>query len=479
MNVLEGLDWIDACCVCHGMPGISTWWLESIRKWYQGGQQKGIYRVGRRGGKSSTLCRLAVAEALFGNHFVAPGDTPIIPLIAQNRDRASELLTYVRAILLACEKKEKEDFRANASEICLTANRVTFKVFAASIAGVSGFTSIFGLCDEVAKWRDADTGANPATEVIASLMPTFATVPGARLVLSSSPLGSLDAHAKAFSRGITGGQYVDFASTWVAHPEITEEKTHELEPNEAYWSREYAALPTEGDSLSMFSPHLLDMATRAESVVPCEPGVTYVGAMDPGYVRNPWTYGLFGCRYVGKEIKRSMVLAKEWQGSHSRPNDPEAIFSEISTIHKSYRGSVGVYTDQYEHFALQRIALKYELPVSVGERGNQLARFESLSTLLASGQVELPASPQIRSDLLSVQMKVTPNGFTIGLPETPDGRHADSAPMIALGISKCTVDPDPRFVVMSLEQREMVSLAEEYRKAKLHKDPWGRTEETF
>ena len=174
-----------------------------------------------------------------------------------------------------------------------------------------------------------------------------------------------------------------------------------------------------------------------------------------------------------------MVLAREWQGSHSKPNDPEAIFSEISTIHKSYRGSVGVYTDQYEHFALQRIALKYELPVSVGERGNQLARFESLSTLLASGQVELPASPQIRSDLLSVQMKVTPNGFTIGLPETPDGRHADSAPMIALGISKCTVDPDPRFVVMSLEQRETVLLAEEYRKAKLPKDPWGRTEETF
>ena len=52
---------------------------------------------------------------------------------------------------------------------------IAFKVYTASIAWVSGFTCIRAIADEAAKWRDADTGANPAREVLASLRPTMAT----------------------------------------------------------------------------------------------------------------------------------------------------------------------------------------------------------------------------------------------------------------------------------------------------------------
>jgi hypothetical protein len=44
--------------------------------------------------------------------------------------------------------------------------------------------------------------------------------------------------------------------------------------------------------------------------------------------------------------------------------------------------------------------------------------------------------------LLGVRQKLTPNGFTIHLPETADGRHTDYAPSVSLAISKCLVDPE-------------------------------------
>ncbi len=63
--------------------------------------------------------------------------------------------------------------------------------------------------------------------------------------------------------------------------------------------------------------------------------------------------------------------------------------------------------------------------------------------------MDLPPDRQVRADLLAVRRVLTPNGFTIRLAETPDGRHADAASAISLGLMKCveppivSVDADP------------------------------------
>lgn len=150
----------------------------------------------------------------------------------------------------------------------------------ASLGGVVGGTVICAICDEVARWRDRETGANPAREVLASLRPALATMPRAKLWLSSSPLGRLDAHAEAFERGDGAGQIVAHAATWAANPTLSEARTRELERDQDVWRREYAAIPLEGTEAGLIAPMSVDRCTRAEGEIAPEPGLEYVAAMD-------------------------------------------------------------------------------------------------------------------------------------------------------------------------------------------------------
>jgi hypothetical protein len=79
--------------------------------------------------------------------------------------------------------------------------------------------------------------------------------------------------------------------------------------------------------------------------------------------------------------------------------------------------------------------------------------YENLSTWLADGAVEIPSDPQIRADLLAVRRKLTVSGFTIQLPTTGDGRHADYAPAIALALSRHLSDPPAPVSFLSHEER--------------------------
>lgn len=162
-----------------------------------------------------------------------PGDRGVVPIVSTSRDEAAQRLRLVRAILGALQVAFRED--SDAIELLDSRGRpVAFKVYTASIAGVSGFTSVGALCDEAAKWRDAATGANPAREVLATLRPTLAGQPSARLFLISSPLGLQDAHATAFDLGDTDFQLTEHSTTWEANPTITEAETHALEPMLAF-----------------------------------------------------------------------------------------------------------------------------------------------------------------------------------------------------------------------------------------------------
>jgi hypothetical protein len=467
MSILAHMQPLERRLVAAGFPAMSPWWRDTVEGFYASGRRQLVLRVGRRGGKSSSLCRVAVLEALYGEHRIPPGDLGVVAIVSVSRDEAVQRLRTVKAILDVLRVK----YRPIDGGIELEGRPVAFKVYTASIAGVSGPTAIAAICDEVAKWRDADTGANPATEVLASLRPTMATQPNARIFLSSSPLGRLDAHAHAFDVGDDAFQLVAFAETWVANPSVTEAETHALEPNEDRWRREYAAIPMEGDEASLLSAALLDRAQRNElGDVPREPGVTYVAAQDPGFTRNPWTFVVAGKRWVAGRIKRSIVVAREWRGTADKPIDPAWVLGQIAPICRQYGVSV-VESDQYERFGLQSIASRPEIGIGVRvlEHGavERLARYEAMVTMFSDGEVELPANGQLRADLLAVKQKLTPNGFTIHLPETGDGRHADYAPSVSLALARCRIDPTvTRAARLTPEEEEQRRFDEELARRK-------------
>ncbi len=267
IKLLQSLAALDRALVAKRFPPLSPWWNSTFSSFLASDKRQLIARVGRRGGKSSSLCRLAVAFALaYDVRSIPPGDVGVVAFVSVTKTEARSRLRTIKAILDAIKVK----WKPIPDGVELEGIPIAFQGFACTIGAVSGFTSILVIADEVSKWLNEDTGTNPADEVLAAIRPTMATQRAGRIVLSSSPMGFKDAHALAFDLGDTEHQQVVKAESWVANPTLTEAWTRKDEPHEATWRREYAAIPT-GGANGAFLAEDIDAAIR-----PLE-GLTIVG----------------------------------------------------------------------------------------------------------------------------------------------------------------------------------------------------------
>lgn len=440
---------MEARLVAAGFPATSPWWLDVFDRWWTTGKRQLVPRVGRRGGKSSSLSRLGVVEALYGHHDVPPGDTGWVAIISTDRSEASGRMRTICAILDALGIRWKPAYRlTNAIEI--EGRRVGFRVFTASIGGVSGFTSIFVLCDEVAKWMDEDTGSNPATEVLASVAPTMETMPNARIVLSSSPWGMLDAHYDAFERGDTDLQMTVSAATWIANPSTTEESTRISQPDESRWEREYAAIPMAQAETSLLSALLVDRARRRPPQLyelPPEPGHRYAAFIDPATRGNAWTLVIIT---RDADRMRRVVLVREWRGTRKAPLSPGRVFAEIAELAERYPGARALHSDQWSEDALAEIARGYGLSLLCDEPWSATRKrdaYEALLSALQQGTLELHPDEQFKADLLGIRKKLTRNGVTYELIEQ-NGRHSDYAPALAMAAIQPLAAADERAQIL-------------------------------
>lgn len=436
-RILRHFDALDRKLQAKGFPATSPWWRARISEFYTSGKRRLTSRVGRRGGKSSTYCRLAVTEALFGDHAVPPGDVGVVAIISARRPDALERLRTIKAILDAIGVAYTE--RGDSVE--LKTRPVVFTVFTASIAGVSGFTGIFVLCDEVAKWRDSDTGANPAAVVISSVAPTMATQPNAKLFLSSSPMGLLDAHADAFALGNTAHQMVCQAASWEANPTLTEAGTKADEPDEVIWAREYAAIPQAEGETSHLTEALVARCTRAgDMTMAYDDRHTYTAAIDPATRGNAWTL-VVAC--LSDNQVRRIVLAREWRGTRKQPLVPGSVFAEIALLLQPY-GLKYVHSDQFSEDAMREIARQkgLSLLVTPWTAGLKADAYDALKTLAQESRLDVPPDPAVKTDLLGIRTRLTRTGTVYELA-TQGARHSDYAPAIAMAVTLCRVPAVP------------------------------------
>ncbi len=433
--ILQRFVAVDRVLVARGFPATSPWWFRTIERWYRSGKRQAVLRVGRRGGKSSTLSRLAVVEGLYGKHKIPPGDIGVVAVISTRGPEALERLRTITAILDTLGVRYRPS-KGNVDGVELVDQPIAFRVHVATIAGVSGFTGVFVLCDEVSKWKDADTGVNPASEVIKSVRPTMLTQPNARIVLSSSPMGMLDAHYDAFEEGETALQTRAHAPSWVANPTVTEAETRALEPDETVWAREYAAVPQSESERSLLSSALVERA--AGRWVHHEPSDLhrYVAVIDPAVTRNAWTLVV---ATLDADMTRRVVLTREWQGSKSKPLGIEATFREIKTALEPYRIS-HVVSDQFSAHAYRELAAKAGVLLHIENWSQALYRdaYELLRTLLVEDKLVLPNDAQFKQDLLGVRVKLTRAGEVYDLEERGT-RHSDFAPPTAMAMLQLRV----------------------------------------
>lgn len=398
---------LDASLVAAGFEPTSPWWLEQLQNAFTRHQRRQlrrwIIRAGRRGGKSSTLCRLAVLVALFGAWSVPPGDTAVIAIVSVKTDEAAARLRTIKTILTALGLR----FDERGTELELRGERpVLFKVFPCNVDSV-GFTSVLVIGDEVARWESRDTGANPAQEVIGSLAPTMATQPTAFMVLSSSPWSTDDFHAKCFDQGDTATQMVSHAPTWTANPTITEAETHELEPDERVWSREYAAVP--GATVSAaFDP--VDVSKCFGRSPLGELGRGFL-AIDASSLRGDafaWIAGR-----VSDADELVVLECDAFEGEQLRNVSMRDVVKRVATRAKAWDARP-IFADQREEASLTSMFAEEEasLEVFAWSEPSKDDAFQLLRRTMRERRLFLPDHAGLRREYSNIKAHLLPSGRT-------------------------------------------------------------------
>lgn len=347
---LRAYDQLDAQLVAHGFPATTPWWRAQIERFMRSRCRRWVIRAGRRAGKSSTLCRLAVAWALVAPWFVPPGDVAVIAFVSVDNKEASARLGTIHDILTALGVR----FDERGDEIELRDRRLVFRVVTCSIRGTVGFTSVAVFGDEMARWESRDTSANPAREVMASLRPTMATQPLAFEVCSSSPWSADDYHAELFDAGDTDHQLTSFAPTWVANPTLTEATTRALEPDQRIWSREYAAEPGVTVSAAFEPEDVAGCYGRAPTGRLAFPFV----AIDASSLRGDAFTWISGQTTDADEVVVQRIGG--WAGPALRQVSMAQVVATIAAEAKAVGARV-VYGDQREEAALRALFAQHQV----------------------------------------------------------------------------------------------------------------------
>jgi hypothetical protein len=136
---------------------------------------------------------------------------------------------------------------------------------------------------------------------------------------------------------------------------------------------------------------------------------------------------------------------RQWVPEFGKPLRPKEVLSDIAELVAPYPGASQVVTDQWSADALRDLAQPLGLVIWDKPWGaeRKVTVFGDLRTAMQEQSLELPADPQLRSDLQCVRKVTTQSGVAIRLVKVGK-RHADYAPALALAHEQCTRSPDER-----------------------------------
>lgn len=247
--------------------------------------------VGRGGGKSITMARLAVAKAVTfdaSRYTLAPGEVPLVMLLAADREQAQVVYRYILGALQSDPALAALIDGEPAQECIRLRNGVEIQVHTSNFRAVRGRLVLCAIGDEVAFWS-REYRSNPDREVLSALRPGLRLRESLLLCISTvySKKGVLwDAHQRYW--GQDGDVMVWRAASTQMNPSL----------DVAAMARAIAADPVAARSeyesefrsdLETFLPvEVVEAAVdRGVRVRERQPGALMVGFVDPSGAGGP------------------------------------------------------------------------------------------------------------------------------------------------------------------------------------------------
>lgn len=383
--------------------------------------------VGRRGGKSRVFALLAVHIACCynWNKYLVPGERGNIPVLAESRERARQVMDYIKAAL-AHPKLTWFVERELGEEVFLR-NNLMIRVSTASIAAVRSRTVVAAICDEIAFWPK-DESANPDRDILGALRPAMVTIPDSMLLCASSPYGRSgvlwEAYEKYFGKPWDGRNLVWQAPTEVMHPSL---KNNE-EIKQAYIEDPISAAAEYGaqfrvDVDAFISKEVLDPCiVRGVREIPPQKGIQYYAFVDPsGGSSDSMTLA------IGHRDMHTDQAVIDCLREVRAPFSPEQVVGEFSNTlleYEVWRVRGDYYGGEWPRNRFKAHGVDYQ----ISKRNKSVIYLEFLPFLNA-GRCQLLDDTRSINQLLNLERK-TARGGRDSIDHYP-GTHDDLANVVA------------------------------------------------
>ncbi len=452
--------------VVHGLP-LDQGEIELFKKCttratpptVRAGEAFGI--IGRRGGKSFNIALEAVHACLiddFWHGALAPGERAFYPIIACDRLQARIILYYVKGIIQGNPLFASQVENETAEEIVFR-NRSVIQVKVASFRSVRGPTYLGAACDEIAFWRDAETSANPASEVLDAIRPGI--IPGGILFGISSAYARqgllFDEHQEHF--GKESETLVWLADTLTMNPTFSKAKIDRAMKKDAAVALAEYYSQFRDDLTGLFSRTAIEAAIiPGRMELPPVAEVQYYAFCDPSGGRHDSFTLAVSHESNGKTV---VDLLREVKA----PFQPAAVTKDFAAVLKRY----GLFTVTGDRYAGEwpREAFQSEgITYQVSEKTASELYIEMIPRL-SNGEIELPENDRLFNQLLSLLRRTGPGGKDSVITPQGSDAHADLANACAGAITQVSKGGD----VCGIEFFDRGNIDDE---AEERPHPWSR-----
>ncbi|MEN6560473.1 MAG: hypothetical protein ABFD52_06850 [Acidobacteriota bacterium] len=373
----------------------------------------------RRAGKSRMAAFIAVYLALFYDWkpYLAPGETAVIACVAVDRVQAKVIFRYIAEILKLpafryAKAKELSD------EIQL-ANGITISVRTCDFRSLRGPSYCAIIMDEAAFFRV--DGSNPSEEILRSVEPGMASLPGSLLLILSSPYGKFGIVWEEYRRSFGNNDaetLVWKAPTLDMNPTIGKGIVDKALATDYVSARsEYLAEFRDDIETFLTTESIEAVIVPGRKALPRLDGVRYFGFLDSSSGMADAAAAAIAHRETGGKVILDRLEVRP------SPHSPLDVLKGFMGIFKEY-GIFEVRADRYAvGFTSQAIAesgLKY-VPSDL----DKSSIFREFEPLVTTGQVELLDHKQLFQELRGLERRTRSGGKDI-VDHFP-GAHDDAA----------------------------------------------------